>query len=115
MKKKLKITLVILLLLLSVGIGSYYFILSQYEPSESLYQFLIPKNAELLIKRNDAVTYYWSRASEENGIPFDYELVLKKNGWSKGEREGASVFYTKDDKMIDLISTTERLDIIKVH
>lgn len=59
-------------------------------------------------------SYDWSRASEEFGIPFDYEIVLKANGWRKGEREGASVLYTKRSHSMDLISTTKRLDIIKV-
>ncbi|WP_281251490.1 hypothetical protein [Paenisporosarcina indica] len=35
-------------------------------------------------------------ASEENGIPLGYELALQANGWNKGEREGASVYYTKE-------------------
>ena len=92
----------------------YFFILQfLYLPSEDLFNFPVPRNAEL-IKENEIVkSYDWSSASEENGIPFGYKLVLKVNGWKEGEREGASVSYTKGNKKIDLISTTKHLTSLK--
>lgn len=94
----------------------YYFILqSLYLPSEDLFNFPVPRNAELIQENEKEISYDWSAASEENGIPFGYELVLKANGWKKGEREGASVLYTKGNKKIDLISTTKHLNILKVN
>ncbi|MBS2970810.1 hypothetical protein J9317_18885 [Metabacillus sp. KIGAM252] len=101
---------------LLVGGALYYFItLSLYEPSEDLYSFPVPKNAEVVQKNEHGNSYDWSKTSEENGIPFGYELVLKANGWKKGEREGASVYYTKGNHKIDLISTTKHLGIIRVN
>ncbi|MCM3440210.1 hypothetical protein ACUIJN_23340 [Metabacillus halosaccharovorans] len=92
----------------------YYFILqSLYLPSEDLFNFPVPRNAEVIQENEIGKSYDWSPASEENGIPFGYELVLKFNGWKKGEREGASVVYTKGNKKIDLISTTKHLNILK--
>jgi hypothetical protein len=93
----------------------YYFItLALYEPSEDLHHFPVPKHAKLVGENEHGHQYDWSRASEENGIPYGYEMVLKANGWEKGEREGASVYYTKGDHTIDLISTSKHLDILRV-
>ncbi|WP_096271746.1 hypothetical protein [Paucisalibacillus globulus] len=93
----------------------YYFgTLSLYEPTDELHSFPVPRNAKLIENNELGARYHWSRASEENGIPFSYEIVLKSNGWVKGDREGASVIYTKGKHKIDLISTTDQLDIIKI-
>lgn len=114
MKKKVWWTLALAALLISGA--SYYFItLSLYEPTEELYGFPVPKSAELVEESSAGKNYEWSRASEENGIPYEYELALKMNGWKKGEREGASVSYTKGNHKINLISTTRQLDILRVN
>ncbi|MFS0674889.1 hypothetical protein [Ornithinibacillus sp. 179-J 7C1 HS] len=99
--------------ILTIGTSYCLITLFLYEPSDNLYGFPVPKNAELTRKDEKVESYNWSRASEENGIPFSYEMVLKVNGWTKGERLGASVVYTKDDYEITLISTTKQLDFIK--
>ena len=94
----------------------YYFILqSLYLPSEDLFNFPVPRNAELIQENELGKSYDWSAASEENGIKFGYELALKTNGWKKGEREGASVLYTKGNKKIEIISTTKYLNILKAN
>lgn len=111
MKKILGATL--LLLLVAGGIF-YVTTFFAYETSENFFGFPIPKNAQLVSENASAKSYEWSNASEENGIPFGYELVLKANDWKKGEREGASVIYTKGNHEIDLISTTKQLNIVKV-
>lgn len=56
-----------------------------------------------------------AKSIETDGIPYGYELAIKKNGWKKGEREGASVYYTKGDQRIDLICTQGYLDILRVN
>lgn len=49
----------------------YYFILqSLYLPSEDLFNFPVPRNAELIQENEKEISYGWSAASEENGIPF---------------------------------------------
>lgn len=79
-----------------IGRFIYYFIpLSLYEPLKDLFDSPIPKNAELVQESEQGKSYDWSNASKENGIPFGYELVLKANGWKKGEREGGFRFLHK--------------------
>ena len=102
-----------LISVIAIGIAYFLITLFLYEPSDNLYGFPVPKNAEITRKDEIVESYNWSRASEENGIPFSYEMVLKVNGWTKGEREGASVLYTKGNYQLNLISTTKQLDIIK--
>jgi hypothetical protein len=113
-KKKIGWKIALVILVIGIGIGYYFIALSLYEPSDELYGFPIPKKSEYVQESEKSKSYDWSRASEEHGIPFDYEVALKGNGWKKGEREGASVLYTKGDHTIDLVCTTKRLDIIKV-
>ena len=110
MKKKFKWTIAILGIVLGIVFVSLNLI---YETSEELYGFPIPIKAELTQEFNQTKSYNWSRASEENGIPLDYEIILKINGWKKGQREGASVSYTKGNHTIDLASYHNALDIIK--
>lgn len=114
MKKKMGWALALAALLMS-GAAYYFITLSLYEPTEDLYGFPVPKNAELVEESGHGHNYEWSRASEEKGIPYEYELALKKHGWKKGEREGASVYYTRGNDKINLISTTKQLDILKVN
>lgn len=114
MKKKLGWILVLAVLLLS-GSAYYFITLSLYEPIEDLLGFTVPKRAELVGHNTVGKNYEWPRASETDGIPFGYELAIKKNGWKKGEREGASVYYTKGDQRINLICTQGHLDIHRVY
>lgn len=84
-----------------------------YEPAEKLAGFPEPVFAELAEDKETAKLYYWNGASEENGIPFGYEVVIRASGWKKGVREGASVNYFKGDEQVDVISSTNRLILIK--
>ncbi|MDM5358906.1 hypothetical protein [Peribacillus sp. ACCC06369] len=96
------------------GIIYYFITMSQYNTTEDLYGFPVPRNAELVHINEQGKRYNWSRATEENGIPYRYELALKADGWKKGESEGASVFYKKGNNTIDLITTTSQLEILRV-
>lgn len=113
LKKTIGWTLALTMLLI-VGAIYYSITVSLYEPSKELYNFPIPKNAELVQGNSREKSYDWSPASEENGIPLGYELAIKVNGWKKGEREGALVYYTKGTKKIGLFSFTKHLNILKV-
>ncbi len=42
-----------------------------------------------------------------------YKLVIKSKGWQGKDREGASTYYEKGNKKIDLISQTNELTLIK--
>lgn len=101
----------VLALLLVMGGIFYFTTFFAYQPSEDLFNFPIPKNAELVHESKNGKTYTWSKASEEKGIPLGYEIVLKANEWEKEEREGASVYYTKGNHQIDVISQTKQLTL----
>lgn len=97
------------------GIFFYLTTFFSYEASSAdLSGFPVPKNAKLTEENEMAKLYEWNRASEENGIPFGYEVVLKVKGWEKGSRQGASVRYTKGQEQIDVISATNRLILIRM-
>lgn len=98
------------------GIFFYFTTFFSYESSAaSLSGFPVPKNAKLTEENEAAKLYEWNRASEDKGIPFGYEVVLKANGWEKGSRQGASVRYTKGQEQIDVISATNRLILIRIQ
>lgn len=113
-KKMVGWTLALATLLLG-GVIYYYISLSLYTPSGDLFDFPVPKSAKLIEENEIGISYDWYAASEENGIPFGYELALKANGWKKGEREGASVIYIKGNHKIDLTSQYKYLYIFKVN
>ncbi|MDN7240736.1 hypothetical protein QWY14_02995 [Planococcus sp. N028] len=106
---KLALTALLAGALIYVGVT-----ISLYEPSKDLYGFPVPKNAELMREDIYGNSYNWSPVSEEEGIPFAYELVLKINGWDKGEIEGTSVYYSKGTHKVDLVSSTEQFNILRV-
>ncbi|MBN6887292.1 hypothetical protein ACUXCC_002316 [Cytobacillus horneckiae] len=108
---KIKITVGVLAIVLIGGLIFYFTTFFVYQQSEKFFGFPIPKNAELVSEKGLINIYDWSRASEENGIPFDYELVIKAKGWKFVDREGASTYYEKEGYRIDLISTTDHLEI----
>lgn len=108
---KKKIILGALATVVLIGVITYINTYGAYQQNDDFYGFPIPKNA-ILEKSEDGIGIYkWMKASEENGIPAGYEFIIKSNGWVKGKREGASVIYTKDQREIELISTTDRLTI----
>lgn len=98
------------------GLFFYFTTFFSYEASSAaLSGFPVPKSAILTEENEVAKLYEWNRASEENGIPLGYEVVLKANGWEKGSRQGASVRYTKGQEQIDVISATNRLILIRIQ
>lgn len=106
---KISIAIISTLLIGGILIFATYF---SYEESNKFFNFPIPKNAELLNDKDDVAIYNWSKASEENGIPFIYEIIIKSKGWSKAGREGALTFYEKEGHRIELISQTDQLTLI---
>ncbi|MBC5638064.1 hypothetical protein H8S33_14800 [Ornithinibacillus sp. BX22] len=115
MKKKKKWPAISVIALLGAGLVFYLLTFLLYEPSEDFYEFPVPKIATLLHKDELTERYEWVHASEENGIPSIYKWVLSKNGWKEEISEGASTLYTNGSHTIDLISTTNMLEVIKVE
>ncbi|MCM3745385.1 hypothetical protein M3193_14760 [Sporosarcina luteola] len=108
---KNKISIVVISTIVIGGILFFATYLA-YEENNKFFNFPIPKNAELLNDKDDVAVYNWSKASEEDGIPLMYEIIIKSKGWSKAGREGASTFYEKEGHRIDLISQTDQLTLI---
>lgn len=94
-----------------MAIGFSWF--NHYGQDASLYHFPVSNQVILLKEHESGKSFQWLRATEEHGIPFDYEMAIKLRGWDKGEREGAAVEYTKGEHVITLISTTNHLTILK--
>ncbi|PGK51955.1 hypothetical protein CN918_29635 [Priestia megaterium] len=111
--KKIWIPVIFVLVCFTLGFSYSLYNAKAYVSDSPIYHFPVPKNAVVIKKGKDFVTYKWSRASEENGIPYGYRTALKKKGWLEGEREGASVGYSKGKHEVELISTTKQLDIVK--
>lgn len=109
MKNKFNLAIIFILLIGGILVFTTYF---SYEENSKFFNFPIPKNVELLSDREDVAIYNWSRATEENGVPFVYEIIIKLKGWSNVGREGASTSYEKDGHRIDLISQTDQLTLI---
>lgn len=110
MKKAVTTVLAILLM----GAAIFYFVtFFAYIPSNKFFSFPVPKNAKLVKGKERVNIYDWSKASEENGIPSGYKLVIKSKGWKERNWEGASTYYEKGNKIIDLISQTDKLTLIK--
>ncbi|WP_339998247.1 hypothetical protein [Priestia aryabhattai] len=100
--------------ILLIGAAIFYFItFFAYIPSDKFFGFPVPKNAKLVKGKERVNIYDWSKASEENGIPSGYKLVIKSKGWKERDREGASTYYEKGNQKIDLISQTDELTLIK--
>ncbi|MED3939119.1 hypothetical protein [Priestia megaterium] len=102
------------LAILLIGAAIFYFVtFFAYIPSSKFFNFPVPKNAKLVKGKERVNIYDWSKASEENGLPSGYKLVIKSKGWKERNREGASTYYEKGNKIIDLISQTDKLTLIK--
>jgi hypothetical protein len=110
----LKKAVTTVLAILLMGAAIFYFVtFFAYIPSNKFFSFPVPKNAKLVKGKERVNIYDWSKASEENGIPSGYKLVIKSKGWKERNREGASTYYEKGNKIIDLISQTDKLTLIK--
>ena len=107
----MKIIGVLLATLLVVGGIFYSTTIFAYQPSEELFNFPIPKNAVLIKESEDVKIYNWSNTAKKDDLPFGYEIVLKTNGWQKGDREDDSVYYTKRNHQIDVISQSKQLTL----
>lgn len=109
-----KIVTVTIAGILLIGAVIFYFVtFFAYIPFAKFSGFPVPKNAKLVKEKERVDIYDWSKASEENGIPSGYKLVIKSKGWKERSQEGASTYYEKGNKIIDLISQTNELTLIK--
>jgi len=109
----LKKAVTTVLAILLIGAAIFYFVtFFAYIPSNKFFSFPVPENAKLVKGKERVNIYDWSKASEENGIPSGYKLVIKSKGWKERNREGASTYYEKGNKIIDLISQTDKLTLI---
>ena len=105
MKKKVKLILLTIILICIIFFSPNFI----YKTSDKFFGFPIPIKAKLMKEVNQTKGYRWWRASEENGIPADYKIMIKLNGWEKGEQEGACTVYTKENHTVELCSFNKEL------
>lgn len=65
------------------------------QASKELNVFLVPTKAKLIDEKDGVNTYEWSRASEENGIPSDYEKRLNQKDGKKVKEKVLLLFTQK--------------------
>jgi hypothetical protein len=113
---KFKKTLISFIVFILLG-STYYFIAkSKYELSDEYEQFPIPKNAKLIKEENDySSEYEWSKASDVNGIPLSYRIIITTNGWEGVLREGSLTTYEKEGIQINLSIYRDAIVIDKVN
>ena len=111
MKKIVAIVAIVLVAI--VGI-SYFVLVSQYEKEKVLYDFLVPKGAEMQYQEenhSDDITFNhmgfeWSKATDYSSFPLGYKIALLLNGWKETSTQNLdeiSVFYfTKDNAEITI-------------
>lgn len=75
--------------------------------------FPIPGNAELhrISGEHKLEIYNWNGASEEDGLPLRYRTVIRLAGWKKIDTFGAMTTFEKDGVIIEIVSTTNMIDI----
>jgi len=75
--------------------------------------FPVPKGAELTRQeiKEGYEQYEWNPASEENGLPVYYMIVIRIWGWKQESRFGATTYYEKQRAKISVTSLTECLFI----
>ncbi|WP_273126774.1 hypothetical protein [Bacillus weihaiensis] len=56
-------------------------------------------------------SYEWWAASEENGLPFYYLIIIRLNGWTPTEVMGSMTVYEKGDHQVAVISQEDYLGL----
>ncbi|CAM3237552.1 hypothetical protein FITA111629_11615 [Filibacter tadaridae] len=76
--------------------------------------FPVPGKAKILKVSGDvgSESYTWKPASEENGLPIRYKLMIFLSGWKEVDRLGTLTTYEKDAVQVDVISQTDYLQLI---
>jgi hypothetical protein len=106
-KKKLGKLIVFVVILISIP----FIFLFPYRESEEFKGFPVPMTAELTENKSKLEKYNWGSASEENGLPLRYQLIIKLWGWEKKEQEGALSIYEKNGIEVGVISLTDYLSL----
>jgi len=84
-----------------------------FEDSVFTEGFPIPVKAEVhrISGEHKMESYNWNGASEENGLPLRYKAVIRLAGWKKIDTFGAMTTFEKDGVTIEIVSTTNMMDI----
>ena len=76
---------------------------------EELHDFPVPLKAELVRETDSLKDYYWD-PSRGDGIPFHYQLMIKKSGWQRVKNVDGLV-YEKNGHYISYSPATDYFDI----
>lgn len=85
-----------------------------YKEAATVEGFPVSRFAELknIPKVDKYEQYQWKSASEENGLPALYLLMIKLKGWRELERMGSVTVFEKDGRRVEVNSQTNYLSII---
>ena len=116
-KKKNLMKVLSLFGVIAISVIGYYSLVGYYSKnfveSTIIGDFPVPSDAQLT--KEDPIIkfeqYTWGPASEENGLPFYYKIIIKQWGWEEKSREGAVTFYEKQGKVVSVISQRKYLFI----
>ncbi|NYF23286.1 hypothetical protein [Sporosarcina sp. JAI121] len=56
-------------------------------------------------------SYSWKPASEENGLPIRYQLIIRLSGWKKVNQVDGMTTYEKEGQKVDIVSRNNHLGI----
>ncbi|PEL13569.1 hypothetical protein [Bacillus sp. AFS017336] len=86
-----------------------------HKPSKLHKGFPVPLTAiqSKVDHKNRYEIYKWKMASEENGLPKSYKLILKMWGWQEVKEEalGLRKVYIKHGEVVHILSLTDKIDI----
>lgn len=75
--------------------------------------FPIPGKAEVykMSEEHNFESYKWNGASEENGLPLRYKVVIRLAGWKNVDTFGTMTTFEKDGVKIEVMSSTKMIDL----
>ena len=108
LKKRFLVGLVVVIVLALI-----FYYSQSFKDSVFTEGFPIPGNAELhrISGEHKLEIYNWNGASEEDGLPLRYKAVIRLAGWKKTDTFGAMTTFEKDGVIIEIVSTTNMIDI----
>lgn len=102
----------LIIALTTVFILPFYYV-QTYEKSVFTEGFPIPGNAKVvkISGEHKFESYKWYGASEEDGLPLRYKIIIHLAGWKQVETFGAMTTYEKDRVKIEVITTSKLIDL----
>ncbi len=111
-KQSIKLRYILLALVALFIVLTFYYGQS-FEEAIYTERFPIPPTAKIskISSLKLLETYQWEPASEENGLPLRYKLMIRLSGWKEIDRMGALTTYKKGNLTVDVVSYNNRIEL----